>query len=211
MGSLLIAVLQNALPAWGVFALGWHPGTLLMLFWFDNVVGTLAQSLTIRHHQQLTADPAHVDPARYANLGAIVMRGHYRRFWLDYLGQAFGGATLLGMFALGLPLVLALKQPERLPALRPDLSALLLSAFALLALHALDAWHRRATLAQLPFAALHRAARARYAQVVLLSLVVLAGSFAVLGSEDPRALAWVLIGFKLAFDVGFAARGRATG
>jgi hypothetical protein len=209
VGSMSIAVLQNALPAWGVFALGWHPGTLLMLFWFDNVVGTLAQSLTIRRHQQLTADPAHVDPARYANLGAIVMRGHYRRFWLDYLGQAFGAAMLLGMFALGLPFVLALKHPERLPALRPETSALLLAVAALLALHALDFRRMRTAVAGWSFAALHRAARARYAQVVLLSLVVLAGSFAVLGSEDPRALAAVLLGFKLVFDVAFAWRRRA--
>lgn len=206
----LIAVLAlNAIPFYGVLVLGWTPGTLVLLFAFDVMLSIIGTSLRIRRHERDTGDPQHRLPDRYRRLPGIAMETLRGVFWRDFFDFAFSRAVILGMFAYGFPLIATIKFPAQRHAMVPDWTALALGAAVTLAVQVL-AWASEAgRLRHLPFAAVQREARACYVQVLLLCAIVMVGMFAVLGTQDVRAIAYVLIGLKLATDAVLSATARA--
>ena len=205
---LVAALARNAIPFYGVLVLGWAPGTLVVLFVFDVALTVAATTLRVRAHEIASRDPRHRDPAAYRALPGITMETLRGVFWRDYFEFAFTRAVILGIMAYAFPLILTLKFPAQRPWLLPDWTAVAIGVAGLIVGHALAWLGDSGRRAQIPFASLHAAARAGYAEVLLLCALVMGGCFAVLAFEDVRAVGYVLIGLKLAADLATAALSR---
>jgi hypothetical protein len=206
---LVAALARNAIPVYGVLALGWTPGTLVVLFVIDVVILVVATSLRIRAHQAASQDGRHRDRAAYRELPGIRMDTLRGVFWRDYFEFAFTRAVMLGIMAYAFPLLITIKFPAQRPWLLPDWTAVALGTAGVLVGHALAWLGDSGRLARVPFADLHAAARAGYAQVLMLCALVMAGSFAALAFEDVRLVGYVLVILKLASDLADACLRRA--
>lgn len=203
---LLAAFARNAIPLYGVAALGWAPGTLVLLFVIDVVLSIAVTSLRIRAHEAATRNPKHRQPAAYRKLPGITMETPRGVFWRDYFEFAFTRAVMLSIMAYAFPLIITLKFPSQRPLLLPEWTALAMGAAGMVVVHWLDWLGERGRLASVPFATVYAAARGGYGQVLLLAALVMGGCFASLHFKDVRAIGYVLVALKLIADLFEAMR-----
>lgn len=172
---LLFTLAVNAIPAYGVFVLGWSVGVLLILFWFENMLGVALAALRLR----LRAEKAS-----------------------EYLSSAMPGALAHGVFALALPFAFGQESPDnaalwlpRLDELRIGAALIALAMLLDLLLVLLGASGRSAEAAQAQ-------ADARYSRVIVLHLVIIFGAVAAAQFDSPYGMLAVMVALKTAVDVG---------
>ncbi|MCI1711032.1 MAG: DUF6498-containing protein [Chiayiivirga sp.] len=202
---VLFALLVNAIPAWGVFTQGWSVGTLLILFWWENLLGVLLIGLHLHLHQPRSADPAYRDPAL---MRVININGKDKRFAhhaTGFLAMALPFAVVHGLFAILLPYLLGQRSGQGALWL-PDSQALLTGAVMVLATLLLDFMLELPGLARRSFAVVKRRADSRMARVLILHLVLILGAFAAALFENPYGLLAVMILLKTAVDVAAACK-----
>lgn len=49
----------NSIPAFGYFGAGWSPGTTLIVYWFENLLGSLFVAARIALHRRMTHKRGH--------------------------------------------------------------------------------------------------------------------------------------------------------
>jgi hypothetical protein len=172
---LAFALAVNAIPAYGVFVLGWSVGVLLILFWFENVLGVALAALRLR-----------------------LQRGDARA----YLGNSVPVALAHGVFALLLPFAFAQRSAESEALWWPRLDAVLIGAALIALAMLLELLLALVGRASRRAAAAQAHADARHSRVVVLHLVIIFGAIAAAVSESPYGMLAVMVGLKAAVDVG---------
>ena len=191
--NLLIVLLLNAVPAWGVFALGWSVGALLLLLWWENLLGTLAMAVKLNWHQRLTSDPRYAEQAREARSRGRDWRGP----GTEYLSGALTFAVVNGIFAVGLLLAIMHEQPGESARWWPSLDDVCLGGGGVALLIVFDLVRERVIVARRSFESIQHAAGLRFLQLFFLLLTIIVGG---LVSSDRWMLA-VLLTFKTLLDV----------
>src|SRR5207245_4132204 len=82
----------NAVPGFGFFALHWTAGTLLTVYWFENLLGSLLIALRIGLHRRLTHKRGHYVTRQATTV--IVTTGSGKSAQTKRIG------TILGSFLL---------------------------------------------------------------------------------------------------------------
>jgi hypothetical protein len=209
---LLFALAVNAIPAWGVFALGWSVGVLLILFWLENLLGVLLMGLRLQLHQRRSDDPLYRDrdaaPRMTVNGKEVRFASHARGF----LATALPFALAHGVFAIVLPLALAQQESGAAAALWsprwPDLKmGAALVGLALLC----DLLVDLPGLARRPAAALKAQSDARLLRVMLLHVVIIFGALASSLFDSPYGMLAVMLGLKTLVDAALVAASHAAG
>ncbi len=200
--GVCLALLVNAVPVYGVLAGGWSAATLLVLYWLENLLAAVATCLRIAVHRSWTRKRGHY---RGGQLGVATaepaMSG--RTFLGDYGTTALAFTLAHGVFVVGLTFVLAANHPGddrwqlSLAQLRFGGAAVaaLLGAGLAVDLPGLPAWS---------FARLRAHVQARLGRVLVLHLTIIFGMLAILFTESPFGLFFVLAGLKTLADVGGA-------
>jgi hypothetical protein len=186
---LVRSLLLNSVPLYGVFVAGWSWGTILVLFWCENLLGGLFTTLLVLISR----------PFAWKRRARKKSRGE-PSFANDFLWPFLGGNLGIGLwlaFILGLWLAKEPGAAVQLPALQKGLkvTVLLLLGGFFVDLHGIrdrpSSWIRRKTDDADAWMA-----------VVLYSIFF--GIFAFLAFKTGKALFWVFLCIKLMAEVGAA-------
>ena len=201
--SLLLALLVNAVPVYGVLVEGWSAATILVLYWLENLLTAVATCLRIAVHRSWTRKRGHY---RGGQLG-VVVGGSSTRPLRTFLGEYAVAALIFtlahGVFVVFLTLMLASNHPGdprwqlALPQLRVGAGAVaaLLGAGFVVDLPSLPTWS---------FARLRAYAQQRLGRVLILHVAIIFGMLAIALTESPFGLFFVLVSLKTLADVAGA-------
>lgn len=205
---VLVALLVNAIPAWGVWAWGWSIGVLLILFWWENLVGVLLQALRIQRHQRDSGDKTYSDRTLRPKMIVDGRERSCANHAQGYLATALPFALGHGAFAIVLPLLLADETSARAAMWYPEPRALAIGAALVTATLLFDLLLDLRGLARRSYASVKQAADARFVRVCVLHVVIILGVIAARGFDSAYGMLAVMIGLKTLVDVGAALAGR---
>jgi len=189
----VIAVLaHNAIPAIGVVFFGWSVSLILLLYWLENLVGSILWNRLIQQHRELTH-----------------LRGHYRnqlgvsannRKIENFASEHFAGTII---FTLGhgvFLFVFAFALLDGAALLQQALWVLILAA-GVVAATAIEILPLKRGLEQRSFAWLRAQAKLGMWPVMAMHVGVIFGGMALAWSESGVLLALVFIGLRVAVDL----------
>jgi len=184
----------NAIPGFGFLEMHWTVGTVIALYWIENLFGTLLTGMRIDLHRRLTHKKGHYVIQK--NTGTLEVNGQKKP--MRFLGS-FLMISLVFTLAEGIFLVFLLgRLPEQdhveFEPLR--LGVQLVGAF-LAAGFLIDLIGIR----DRPFFWIHRIANAMLARVFVLFFVVYIGIFALVFFDAPRPAIIVFIVLKTFIDI----------
>ena len=202
--NLLFALLVNAIPLYGVRYLGWSASTVVVLYWFENLAVAVFTCARIALHRRLTRKRGHW---RGGTLGVKVNDRLLTTGLLgEYATMAFVFTFAHGIFVGGFLLIAA--QNHRDSALWQFSRAQFAqgaawTAAALAAEFLLDA----ATIRSRSFAWIRAYVGKRMGRVLVMHLTIIFGMWAMMATESPFAVLYVLIALKTLWDLAASAAG----
>lgn len=168
---------QNAVPVSGWFLGGWSPGTMLALFWFENLVLSVFIAARIAAHWTATRK-----------------RGHENGFLKNFLVASLVFTLAHGVF---LAFILGSMVPESIN--RQDVvSGIQWMLGAQVASLVLDLWR----IGNWPFAEIRRRTEWVLGRVVAVHLVILLGMFLFVWMGQPWWFFSVFVALKAMIDIG---------
>jgi hypothetical protein len=203
--SLLSVLLVNAVPLNGVLRLGWSAVMVVAMYWVENALGVVYTAARIALHRSLTRKRGHW---RSGQLDAQV-NWHWKQGSLlrDYLKRAPLSTFLQGIFvavfvAFAIRVLTAQQQhPDWEPYQRLSVAQFVHGAesmaLAMTVGFALDALSMR----QRSFAWIKRNVVGQQGRVVLLHFAMIVGIMAMIFTQSPVAVVYVLIALKTASDL----------
>ena len=191
----LFVLLLNSVPLYGVKYHGWSVGTVLLLYWLENLLIGLFTAGRIALHRALTRKRGHW---RAGVLGAKVNGKPSRAVLLDdYIGFAVFFTLAQGLFAAAVVFVLGPDYPQ----LHFSAGQFLQGAWQMLVVlgaeFAVDAFQLRSR----SFAWIKAYAQRRMGRVVIIHLTIIFGIIGMAASQSPLAIVYVLIALKTLWDL----------
>lgn len=199
----LLPFAVNAVPAVGLFAEGWSAGTVLALYWFENLLGSVLVGLRIALHRRLTGKRGHFRP----QLGVQVTSGsgsrakehRFRSFLSEFLTGALAFNLAHGVF---LAILLGAVLPDvGGPGAGVECASLGQGAAALAALLALGFGIDLVGLRDRPFVWVRERARYALSRAVVIHMAIILGMFGTMVLAKPMAVFSVFIALKTLLDL----------
>lgn len=197
--NALFVVLINAVPLYGALVLGWSAITIVVLYWFESVLITVATIVRILAHRRLTRKSGHW---RSGTLGGMQVNGKTVKSTLlrEYATIAIVFTAAHGVFVLVIAFMANENRSEAYwhfsaPEFRNG--AMSIALFTLCDL-AVDL----ATMRQKSFAWISGYVQRRLGRIFVMHLTIIFGMFAMMKFDTPYALLYVLIGLKFLMDLG---------
>lgn len=195
---LLFALLINAIPLYGVEFQGWSGTTVIVLYWFENLLVTVFTCARIALHRQLTRKRGHwrrdVLTGGRSNSGASLhLLGEYSLF-------AFMFTLAHGVF-VGAFVLIARSGEVRDAAWQFSSEQFARGALWMLAAILLEFLFDAATIRSRSFAWIKALAGLGMGRVFVLQLTLIFGMWAMKVMDSPIAMVYALIGFKTLWDL----------
>jgi Family of unknown function (DUF6498) len=192
---LILALALNAVPIYGTQRWGWSAGTVLVLFWLENLLGALVNCVRIGLHWYLTRKRGHW-------LGEAQVNGKSTR--MSYLAQ-FAVIALVftaahGVFVGAFAFLFGDKHPGD-PAWQFSSAQFWLGAKFTAGILVFDLLIDLPTLRSRSFAWLERLSGLKLGRVFVLHIALIFGFMAMAASDSPMAILLVLFGIKALFDL----------
>lgn len=185
-GSALALVTANLVPVYGVLALGWKVGPIMVFYWAENLVVGFFNILKMARAQGAVGDS-------HTTLNGRPVTMDSRRALILFFALHYGGFTLgHGIF------VFVLFNPDwkRLPA-ELGLALLFLSAS-----HGYSYWRNYIGSGEYRGTPFTRLFWQPYARVIVMHLVILAGGALAAAMGSPLGALLLLVGLKTLIDLG---------
>lgn len=201
---VLFALLINAVPLYGIKVLGWSIGTVLVLYWLENLLVAVFTCARIWAHRLLTRAPGHY---RSGQLATIEDHGRVVKSTLlsEYAGIAFPFTLVHGVFVLGIVFIIG---GDRSGAVEWQFSYDQFRYGALQMLVVLGAAFlvdllsmRRRT-----FEWIRDYAAQRLGRVLILHLGIIFGMWAMAKTDSPIGVLYAIIGLKTLWDIAAGSR-----
>jgi hypothetical protein len=185
----------NAVPGFGFLSLKWTAGTVLALYWIENLFGSLLIAMRIDLHRRLTHKRGH-----YVNHNtgvSVELNGKKKQ--IGTILTSFLLTSIVLTFAEGIFLGVLLSQlPE---ADRVDFNSLRLGVRLVGAFLAAGFLIDLIGISHRPFFWVHRISDAMVSRVLVLFFVVLIGVWAVAFFKASRAFIIVFLVLKTIVDI----------
>lgn len=186
----------NAVPGFGYFARDWSAGTVLAVYWFENLLGSLLVAARIDIHRRLTNKRGHY---MHRKAIAVTMTTESGTRKLDTILSSFLVSALVFTLAQGFFLVFILgKLPDSAAiapgALRTPLevvTALLVAGFAVDLIGIRDR----------PFFWIHRITDRMLSRVFVVFVVIFVGIPAIAYFRAPRGIVALFMVLKTCADI----------
>ena len=200
MIHLLIALLVNAVPIYGVVELGWSAPTVLVLFWFENLFGSLLHAVRIMLHSRLHPCEGHF-------AGSITVNGVTKpsSFLSGFLLIAVVFTLAHGVFVGFITFAMHQNLGGGDPMWRFDVDAFRLGTAGIAAFLLLDLFVDLPGLSKRSFAWLERVTGGRLARVLILHLGIVFGIWLLMAFETPLAILVLIMGLKALLDAAMSA------
>jgi hypothetical protein len=196
--NLLFVLLVNAVPLYGVFELGWSASTVVVLYWFENLLSVFFTSARIALHRWLTRKRGHW---RAGQLGTKVGDKPSTAGLLgEFATMALVFTLAHGVFVLAFTAIAAdnhTDDPRWAFSRAQFVQGAQWMALALVADFGVDAVAMR----QRSFAWLKAYVGARMGRVIIMHLAIIFGMWGMMMTESPFAVLYVLIGLKTLWDL----------
>lgn len=202
--ACLMVLAVNAVPVVGVLQHGWSVASVLVLYWFENLLVAVCTCIRIAVHRRFSRKRGHW---RDGQLG-VSSNGKPVRGGLltEYATGAFVFTLAHGVFVA--VIVFALGQEQQDEAMwRFSLQQVGFGALVIAAMLALDLVFDLATIRSRSYAWMQDQARRRMGRVVILHLVIIFGMMAVVITDSPLGIFYLLVGLKTLSELGSAAAG----
>jgi hypothetical protein len=194
---LLFVLLVNAVPVYGVYYRGWSAGTVVALYWVENLLIAVFTCARIALHRKLTRKRGHWR----AQLGVKVNnKPSTMGLFGEYAVMAFTFTLVHGIFVGAFVAMGSANHPgdAHWAFSRAQFVFGVEWIAAMLALEfVFDAFGLRGR----SFAWLKAYVGQRMGRVLVMHFVIIFGMFAMMMTESPYALLYVLIGFKTLWDL----------
>ena len=203
--GLLFALLLNAIPLYGVRYLGWSPSTVVALYWFENLALAVFTCARIWLHRKLTRKRGHWRG------GTLGVRSNGKLVTSGLLGEY---ATLAFVFTLahgifvGAFIGIGASNHGDDPAWQFSREQFMRGAQWLLLAMTFEFVVDAATMRTRSFAWIKAYVGQRTGRVLIMHFVIILGMGAMMATESPFAVLYVLIGLKTLWDL--AASNRAA-
>jgi hypothetical protein len=203
--NLLFVLLTNGVPLYGVKLLGWSATTVLVLFWFENLLTAVFTCIRIAVHRQLTRKQGHWRPGQ---LGLLVNGKPSRSGLLgEYATMAFVFTLAHGVFVWGIVVFLGGGHDE---AIWQFSAAQFRQGAGWIALTlALNLVVDLAGIKARSYAELKSYVQVRMGRIFVLHFTIILGMFAMLATKSPYAILYLLIAFKTLWELSTTRRGQA--
>lgn len=196
--NLLFVLLVNAVPVYGVFELGWSASTVVVLFWFENLLSVFFTCARIALHRRLTRKRGYW---RKGQLGTKINNQPSTAGLLgEYAAMAIIFTLAHGVFVGGFVAIATGNHPDDPHWAFSSVQfwqGAQWTAIALVADFVVDA----ATIRQRSFAWMRHYVDQRVGRVILMHLTIIFGMGAMMMTESPFAMLYVLIGLKTLWDL----------
>ncbi len=199
-GDVLTVLAHNAIPAVGVVFFGWSVSLILLLYWVENLVGSILWNRLIRRHAALTHLRGH-----YRNQLGVSVNGRK----IEYLASEHFAGTIIFTLAHGVFLFAFAFAVLDGPALLQQAPWVLILTFGVIVATAIEIHPFRRGLEQRSFAWLRAQARLGMWPVMAMHVGVLLGGFALATSHGGVVLALGFIALRVGVDL-VRARSRKT-
>ncbi len=204
LAAAAAVLLVNAVPVVGVLRHGWSVSTVLLLYWFENLLVAACTCVRIATHRRLTRKRGHW---RDAQLGVSSngqpIRGGLLR---EYATGAFVFTLAHGVFVAMIVFGLASAHADE-PIWRFSWSQVAWGALVVAAMLATELAFDLATIRTRSYAWLQDQVRRRMGRVVILHVVIIFGMLAIALTDSPLGALYLLVGLKTLFELGAGAPG----
>ena len=186
----------NALPGFGFLALHWTGGTVLALYWIENLLGSFLVAARIDLHRRLTHKRGHYVPQKATTV--VITSGSRKKtvstmlagfMWIAFVFTLAEG-VFLGVLIANLPASEAIDFNSLRFGVR-IVAALLAGGFLLDLIGMRDR----------PFFWIHRITNAMLSRVLVLFFVVYLGVGALIFFDAPRVGLLVFVALKTFIDI----------
>jgi Family of unknown function (DUF6498) len=196
--NLLFVLLINAVPLVGVRYYGWSASTIVVLYWCENLLNVFFTCARIALHRKLTRKRGYW---RGGQLGTSVNNKPSTAGLLGEFAVASIVFTLAhGVFVFAFTLIAAGNHPDDplWAVSKPQLlQGLQWMAVLMVAEFLIDA----ATIRTRSFAWIKAYVGQRMGRVIIMHLTIIFGMGAMMMTESPFAVLYVLIGLKTLWDL----------
>jgi hypothetical protein len=208
LAACLMVLLVNAVPVVGVLYHGWSVASVLVLYWFENLLVAVCTCIRIAVHRGLTRKRGHW---RHGQLG-ISSNGKPVRGGLltEYATGAFVFTFAHGVFVAVIVFALGHEQADG-PMWRFSWQQVGYGALVVAAMLVFDLVFDLATIRTRSYAWMQEQARRRMGRVVILHLVIIFGMAAVVLTGSPLGIIFLLVGLKTLSELASAAAGEDAG
>ena len=196
--NLLFALLVNAIPLYGVKFHGWSALTVVVLYWFENLLIAVFTCARIALHRRLTRKRGHW---RGGQLGTKVNGKPSGQGLLgEYATAAFVFTLAHGIFVGAFVLIAADNHPDN-PVWQFSREQFrqgaIWIAFTLFAEFIMDALSMRTR----SFAWIKAYVGQRMGRVVIMHMTIIFGMWGMMMTESPFAVLYALIALKTLWDI----------
>lgn len=208
LAACVVVLLVNAVPVVGVLYHGWSVASVLVLYWFENLLVAACTCIRIAVHRRLTRKRGHW---RDSQLG-VGSNGKPLRGGLlvEYATGAFVFTFAHGVFVAIIVFALGHEHADE-PMWRFSLQQVGYGALVVAAMLAIELMVDLATLRSRSYAWMQEQARRRMGRVVILHLVIIFGMAAMAMTGSPLGIMFLLVGLKTLSEIATAAAGERVG
>lgn len=208
LAACVVVLLVNAVSIVGVLYHDWSVASVLVLYWFENLLVAACTCIRIAVHRRLTRKRGHW---RDSQLG-ISSNGKPLRGGLlaEYATGAFVFTFAHGVFVAIIVFALGHEHADD-PLWRFSLHQVGYGALVVAAMLAAELMVDLATLRSRSYAWMQEQARRRMGRVVILHLVIIFGMAAVAMTGSPLGIIFLLVGLKTLTELATAAAGERGG
>jgi len=196
--NLLFVLLVNAVPLYGVKYLDWSVGTVLMLYWLENLLIAVFTCARIVLHRALTRKRGHW---RTGQLGSKVNGKQSGQGLLgEYAVIAFVFTLAHGIFVVAIVFLIGENRPD-VANWQFSADQFRIGALQMLAVLSADFLADALPMRSRSFAWIKAYVGQRMGRVLVLHLAIIFGMWAMAASDSPLAVLYVLIALKTLWDL----------
>lgn len=199
--GVLVVLIVNALPFWGVFGWNLDPAQLVLLFWFENLANTVLISARILVHRRLTRKRGHFN----VHMTTTTKRGGKTTTKVNRNGSAlvaFLLPTLVFTIAHGIFLVILVKMLMPADAdVAVFSSQIKLAGITLVAALTLGFFGDLVGIREKPFAWIRQMSELALGRVVGIHLILLFGLFTIVMWQTSKLVLGAILLLKLMADL----------
>jgi hypothetical protein len=200
--ALIQVLALNGVPLYGVYALGWSWGTVLVLYWCETLLGTFFITLRMVLHRRLTHKRGYDRP----QLGIKQNDKPFRAFIPEFVTGSLAFNLVHGIFLAAILAFLLQDRPDvavHLSSLRKGLAAM---ALIMVGSFALDCQNLR----DRPFAWIRALAQRSMGRTIVVHLAIVFGMVGVMFFGLSQAPFIIFAALKLLVELGGVFEGQKT-
>jgi hypothetical protein len=201
--AVVVVLVTNAIPIYGVLHLHWSVANVLVLFWIENLLIALATCAGVAVHRRTTRKQGH---RRAGQLGDAPSD----RLGSGSLLHDYASIAVLFTLAHGVFVAAALYAQAGDPKWHLSLSALRNATALLVAVLATGFASDLPALRRRSFALLRSQVRRRLGRVFVLHVSIVVGALTLAAVESAPAFLYVLIGIKTMWELALACAPEST-